>query len=602
MIRDVVSSMDAQRAVQRLADVLDEAFRPESYGAKGDGVSDDFPAWQAMVADVNRKGWGRVECRPGAVYRWDRYRIDAGTEANGVQNPTLTDLTGFVLHGNGAKIDARGDFIRTNDNGGASYRNTLGLDLLRCTAVTLTDLEIDGNCDQTTKVATIEGYSHGLVLRACVGVRMRGIRSHHYPTDGLVVRDDGGSPSSVACKRVSAVDCEFDSNGRQGMSVTALRWGSFSGCHFTDTGRSAYGYHSPAGGVDIEPDRYPGHPNPLMQSDTASGDIRFRDCHFSNNVGSEFVGSGASAATIYPVRFEACHFVGTVGEASRVIHQMKWVSFTRCYFKDLEFKPAWAAPTSESEQTYVDDCVFENADPTLSVIRWLRNTGPELSSLTVKNSRFILTAPTPMTPTARIYLAAANGARLHFSNNRIQVAGTEHDATAGQDMLAFVQGGWVENNEWASDLNTAGGAFFGITYSNSTVRGDRFSSLNAFSPTGAVYAEEFFDQGRAGAGVLEVGDGTWTGSKRKVCFRTAAPTTGAWLKGDTVLNSNPASADATMGWRCTVAGTPGTWTTLHRISMVEAAAQADSVAADVATLKTDFNALLAKLRAAKLLG
>jgi hypothetical protein len=45
----------------------------------------------------------------------------------------------------------------------------------------------------------------------------------------------------------------------------------------------------------------------------------------------------------------------------------------------------------------------------------------------------------------------------------------------------------------------------------------------------------------------------------------AAPTTGTWALGDFVLNSAPAEAGvaASMyiihGWRCTVAGTPGTW-------------------------------------------
>lgn len=46
---------------------------------------------------------------------------------------------------------------------------------------------------------------------------------------------------------------------------------------------------------------------------------------------------------------------------------------------------------------------------------------------------------------------------------------------------------------------------------------------------------------------------------------TAAPTTGTWSKGDFVLNSNPVEAGAATakyfihGWRCSVAGTPGTW-------------------------------------------
>ena len=46
---------------------------------------------------------------------------------------------------------------------------------------------------------------------------------------------------------------------------------------------------------------------------------------------------------------------------------------------------------------------------------------------------------------------------------------------------------------------------------------------------------------------------------------TAAPTTGTWTQGDMVWNSNPVEAGSasskyvTLGWICTVSGTPGTW-------------------------------------------
>jgi len=46
---------------------------------------------------------------------------------------------------------------------------------------------------------------------------------------------------------------------------------------------------------------------------------------------------------------------------------------------------------------------------------------------------------------------------------------------------------------------------------------------------------------------------------------TTAPTLGSYLKGDIVWNSNPIAA-GTVGWICTVAGTPGTWKTFGSIS------------------------------------
>ena len=41
-------------------------------------------------------------------------------------------------------------------------------------------------------------------------------------------------------------------------------------------------------------------------------------------------------------------------------------------------------------------------------------------------------------------------------------------------------------------------------------------------------------------------------------FAAAAPTTGTWAVGDRVIQLTPVVGNPT-GWRCTVAGTPGTW-------------------------------------------
>jgi hypothetical protein len=85
-------------------------------------------------------------------------------------------------------------------------------------------------------------------------------------------------------------------------------------------------------------------------------------------------------------------------------------------------------------------------------------------------------------------------------------------------------------------------------------------------------------------------------TETRIVYGATAPASGTWRVGDLVLNAVP-SAGSTPGWRCIVAGSPGTWEALP----ARGAAQADSAAGDVATLKTDFNALLSKLRAAGVL-
>ena len=54
--------------------------------------------------------------------------------------------------------------------------------------------------------------------------------------------------------------------------------------------------------------------------------------------------------------------------------------------------------------------------------------------------------------------------------------------------------------------------------------------------------------------------------------RTSAPTTGTWLQGDTVKNTNPSELGGAgnkyviIGWICTASGTPGTWKEMRTLT------------------------------------
>ncbi|MBI5469027.1 MAG: hypothetical protein HY891_07815 [Deltaproteobacteria bacterium] len=50
----------------------------------------------------------------------------------------------------------------------------------------------------------------------------------------------------------------------------------------------------------------------------------------------------------------------------------------------------------------------------------------------------------------------------------------------------------------------------------------------------------------------------FTLNNHKIVYGTAAPATGTWAAGDMTINSAP-TVGQPKGWRCTVAGTPGTW-------------------------------------------
>lgn len=591
-----------------LADRFGWFYYADDHGVKPDG-SDIYAAMKALCTKVNLAGGGKIVLRHGT------YTCSARkTAANGFTNFDFTDCTnGVVIEGNGARFEMNGAYTRS-----ATTDNTVGFDFRRVAGVIIRDLELDGNNDQTTFGAG-EGLSHGLSIMGCTDIRLDNVRAHHFPMDGFLFRDDGAIGTTVINKRGVLTNCVADYNGRQGASFTGARWFTCIGCNFTNTGRSSYAGHAPKAGVDIEPDAFPGlfaaSGGAGKSADDYGGDIQFLNCLFKNNAGSEFVSSGAWNATYsipggsqYPITAIGCRFEGAVGAGSRVMPTTRFTRFTNCMFKDLEVKPNFGGAEVSNEDNAFDRCVFENADPAMSPIRWIRTgvgaaTAP---TLRVNGCEFRFTAPSAVSVTARIYLVATvGGAVLEFKHNKVVVAGTEHDGV-GTDTTALLNGGQVADNEWQSDLNVGGGQFFFIDYANADAFNERYVSASAFSPTGAVFADPVFSKGTVAIGGLEVGDGTWTATKRKIVFGNNTPPAAAgvqYQKGDTWINSNPANSSAAWGGMCTTAGIAGAavWTTFHPIGMVQSAAQADSVAADVATLKTDFNGFLAKLRTAKLL-
>jgi hypothetical protein len=127
-----------------------------------------------------------------------------------------------------------------------------------------------------------------------------------------------------------------------------------------------------------------------------------------------------------------------------------------------------------------------------------------------------------------------------------------------------------------ADANVA----YGITGPNTALKFGRATTLPH-----AFYAAK-----------LIIGGGT--NAARRVTCLPAAPITGDWAKGDFCFHSAPA-ANGVLGWSCTTSGTPGTWTPVR--IMAQVAAQADSVAPDIAALVADFNGILAKMRTAGIL-
>jgi hypothetical protein len=290
-------------------------FRPEDFGARGDGKTNDTRAFAALAAAVNRRGGGTVSLGAGRTYI-------VGGQVRGPGrfgwNPEpileLRNLAApLAILGNGARMRCQsglrfGTFDLGNDRRvdhpmpnlsradlASPYRAMIWIENCRA-SVEVRDVELDGNLSGLRIGGRFgdKGWQvpgSGLVLVGNGGGELvENLHSHHHPLDGMIIT---GDPRRTVRSRVGRLVSSH--NGRQGLSIIGGRGYDFTDCEFTHTGRSGLA-SAPGAGVDIEAE----HP-PIR-------DLSFTRCRFIDNAGAGLVADSGDSAD---ARFSECLFVGT---------------------------------------------------------------------------------------------------------------------------------------------------------------------------------------------------------------------------------------------------------------------------------------------------
>ena len=222
--------------------------------------------------------------------------------------------------------------------------------------------------------------------------------------------------------------------------------------------------------------------------------------------------------------------------------------------------------------------------------------------LTIKPHGYLVTGNRVINSTAagiNFETTDANGGNCHFVGNHIDTNTTDQ----GGIIVTNVSGGYecsVVGNRISGSDNTTNNEFNSGIWFNGTVHcmdnsidkyhrgincGTSFGARTiSIKCSGNTISNTVFGVSASGAGPWLVVDNTFRSVSGNECngaawqgllYRasgtngfngsaiyvadTAAPTAGTWAVGDHCANTNP-SAGQPKGWFCTVAGTPGTWT------------------------------------------
>jgi len=358
-----------------------EALIPERFGAKGDGLTNDTVAFQALTAAVNAAGGGTIELRPGATYLVGRQTFGAARTSG-----TFTSYTGvpellmefvnctkpITIRGNGARIRIAPGKYGTFDASGTATTNTLPYygpqiaahyrDVIRvenCSGFVLIDrVEIDGASNDAILGGPWgdTGYQLG-----GVGIRLanhrgggliRGVNSHHHTSDGMVI--DGIAASEAATTdQIRVESCNFDYNGRLGIAIVGGRGYHFHGCTSNWNANQAITGGAPltsppASGLDLE-----------AEGGKIIRDCSFTACDFIGNLNTQMVAD--SGTPVDRIDFLICRFVQTSANSYCVWPNRPGLRFEKCLFAGTVVS-LWLNPLNPSENPRFNQCLFSNSN------------------------------------------------------------------------------------------------------------------------------------------------------------------------------------------------------------------------------------------------
>lgn len=207
------------------------AFNVLDYGIKGDGVTDDTDAIQALLRTAS--GNGPVYFPAGTYMVRTNQILPGNVNKRGIQIPSNSEL---ILDQNAT--------IQAITNGDATY-NVLCVYLVD--NVTIRGGTIRGDADTHTPSAFFNGIC--LRIQGSTNIVVEGVSFTKGYADGCAIVYDDITAPYPECKNVRLINCNSTYNNRNGLSVIGCDGGSVVGGNYSYN----FGEGNTECGIDIEP-------------------------------------------------------------------------------------------------------------------------------------------------------------------------------------------------------------------------------------------------------------------------------------------------------------------------------------------------------------
>lgn len=504
------------------------AINVKDFGAKGDGVNDDYLPILNAIKYVNSINGGTI-IFPNGTYRIDKH-ID-GTELERLE---FKDCNYLKIDGRNSVINIKGNFHRSN----SSIKQLPGLIFRNCKNVKIENIEINGNANETTRASSVvESYSSGIAIHGCKNVTIESVYVHHMTCDGLYIADNSIDGKYICSKNIVCKNSEFTSNARQGMSIIQLHDGLFENCKFNKNGFTdgEYDEHSPSAGCDVEPNRN----TETTNLDYNTGNIKFEKCEFVDNLGSTFIAS--EYFNISDIVLNSCKFIVGLGDG-RGGQDGLYMGIPNAQilnsFIDLANKSMYTATSSDD----LSDLVIRNCEFVL------KNKGIVALNdrpLLIDGCKFYIDFSEPTSyATPQIKNNNCTIKNSYFFYSRL---GYVDGSSGGRHIVNSLLCKTIENCVFETDLLASDGdnndAFYACSFNNNSVQNVTFKGTNpgtsdTFHPSyGFKHNTNNTYSNRSALLGSEITFGN-NNNVRTIRSLTSVPTEGSYRRGDYIINAN----------------------------------------------------------------